>query len=639
MPRPRPARSAAACGLAALLTVTQLFAADAPPAAKPLLMGNTAEAAKLLKPSSEQVTVSSGLNGTTEITTDITIKAGESGYPGVDLIAPDGKWDLSPFSRIEAKITNLGQKPVVVTLRVDDDGPWQSNPWNGENKSIKPGETVTAMVRFGYSFGNPGYKLKSERAKQVKLFTGKRADETVLRLHSIEAAGKAGEALPVAPQNVRVIPKDGYVVGGGNKIDPKIITTKDAKAAVSGEAIDVTFDAKKPDAVLSLKLPEGAWDLKSSTQTTFTLKNTGPSAVTPRVKMNSIGGDGQWVAGEPIAPGATGEVVVTYANPEPIDFAVKNDRKFSSNQVSAIHVGVTGDAAAERSLSVTAIQGVLVPAEMPSWLGQRPPVEGDWKKTFEDNFDGTEIDLTRWNIYTANYWDKRTRFSKDNVLVGDGVVKLRYEKKTGHHNDDPNAKTFDYTCGFLDTYGKWVQRYGYFEARFKVPTAPGLWPAFWTMPDRGADKGPQWVRASTEKGGMELDIFEHLTKWGPYRYNIAHHWDGYGKNHKANGTSHAYYQPDKDGYITAGVLWLPGEATYYANGVEVAKWKDEKIGSVESYPILYMVSGGWDNNALDDKQLPADFVIDYVRIWQRGDLASEVDGTKGDGSARPKSQD
>jgi hypothetical protein len=42
--------------------------------------------------------------------------------------------------------------------------------------------------------------------------------------------------------------------------------------------------------------------------------------------------------------------------------------------------------------------------------------------------------------------------------------------------------------------------------------------------------------------------------------------------------------------------------------------------------MLTIPMGGWDNNALDDKQLPADFVIDYVRVWQRKDLASSVDG-------------
>ena len=37
-------------------------------------------------------------------------------------------------------------------------------------------------------------------------------------------------------------------------------------------------------------------------------------------------------------------------------------------------------------------------------------------------------------------------------------------------------------------------------------------------------------------------------------------------------------------------------------------------------PVVSMTgltTGGWDNNAIDDAQLPADFVIAYIRAWQR----------------------
>jgi hypothetical protein len=44
--------------------------------------------------------------------------------------------------------------------------------------------------------------------------------------------------------------------------------------------------------------------------------------------------------------------------------------------------------------------------------------------------------------------------------------------------------------------------------------------------------------------------------------------------------------------------------------------------------MFTLPQGGWDNNAVDDKQLPADFVVDYVRVWQRKDLASAADGPK-----------
>ena len=44
--------------------------------------------------------------------------------------------------------------------------------------------------------------------------------------------------------------------------------------------------------------------------------------------------------------------------------------------------------------------------------------------------------------------------------------------------------------------------------------------------------------------------------------------------------------------------------------------------------IIEITTGGWDNNSIDDSQLPADYIFDYVRVWQRKDLASDVDGYK-----------
>ena len=218
------------------------------------------------------------------------------------------------------------------------------------------------------------------------------------------------------------------------------------------------------------------------------------------------------------------------------------------------------------------------------------------------------------------------------------MVKLRYEKKTGIQNDGAKDlseyaggflakdKQTGYTSGFLDTFGKWAQRYGYFEARMKLPTAPGLWPCFWMVPERGPAAGIWWKRGSTGDGGMEFDIMEHLTRWGPHRFNIAMHWDGYEKDHKATGSVWNYCQPDKDGFITCGLLWTPGSAVYYCGGKELLRWEDPRVASVPEQMMFTLPMGGWDNSAIDDAQLPADFIVDYVRVWQRKDLASDADG-------------
>ena len=264
----------------------------------------------------------------------------------------------------------------------------------------------------------------------------------------------------------------------------------------------------------------------------------------------------------------------------------------------------------------------------PAWLGQRPPVDGEWTKTFEDNFDGNSIDLTKWNIYSDNYWDSKTHFSKDNVIVKDGKLTLRVEYKHGHHNDDPKGAETDYATGFADTFGKWTQRYGYFEARIKLPAAPNMFYAFWMMPDRGLDKGPQWKRADTGNKGMEFDILEGLSIWGRARHDFGCHWDGYDKNHKSCGMFNAYAQPDAEGFITVGMLWTPGLIILYDNGVETARWESSRIAQVQEYFILDNVTGGWETEGMDDEKLPGDLVIDYVRAWQRKDLASPEDGPK-----------
>ena len=77
-----------------------------------------------------------------------------------------------------------------------------------------------------------------------------------------------------------------------------------------------------------------------------------------------------------------------------------------------------------------------------------------------------------------------------------------------------------------------------------------------------------------------------------------------------------------------GLLWTPGVAVIYNNGKEIFRWENARVSDVQSYLMYDMVSGGWANTRLEDSQLPDDFYIDYVRVWQRMDLASPADGPK-----------
>jgi len=592
---------------------------------KPLVDLSAGDAASKFKPTSGDVTVAAG-NGAV----NVTFQPGKEGYPGVDLVQ-DGPLDLSQYGHIEAKVTNTGKAPILVAMRVDGDGPWQDNPWNTEQTYVQPGKTGTITLIFGYSYGHkPAYALKSNAIKAIKLFTGKVKAESSFRLESLVAAGQPGEVPAVDPATIRIKPKDGQA------LDSKVLATAPTggTAKVEGDTVTVSFTANAKDRFVAIKPPQGKWDFRDGTQVRVKIKNTGSAPITPRAKVESNGAYTEPGTVEPLAPGAEAEILVPFAASKPVEIEANTGTKkapptvkgtgttFSSNAVSAVTLGLEKDAA-PASFTVESILVESPVAQLPDWLGQRPPVEGDWKKTFDEEFDGTTVDTSKWNNTGPNFWDKQSHWSKDNVIVADGVAKLRYEKKRGHQNDDPAGKETEYQSGYLDTYGKWTQKYGYFEARMKLPKAPGLWPAFWMMPDRGEAAGEQWKRASTDKDGMEFDIMEFLSGWGVHRYNIAMHWDGYGKNHKATGNEHIYVQTDKDGFITCGLLWEPGKVTYYANGQPVLSWSDPRISTVQGDLMFTLPMGGWDNAPLDPKQLPDDFVIDYVRCWQRADMASK----------------
>jgi beta-glucanase (GH16 family) len=77
-----------------------------------------------------------------------------------------------------------------------------------------------------------------------------------------------------------------------------------------------------------------------------------------------------------------------------------------------------------------------------------------------------------------------------------------------------------------------------------------------------------------------------------------------GEEHKQLGTDRMYMQPDKDGFITAGLLWLPGQAIYYINGSETGRWENERISKVPSCILFTLPQGGWDNNAVDNSKPP-----------------------------------
>lgn len=104
-----------------------------------------------------------------------------------------------------------------------------------------------------------------------------------------------------------------------------------------------------------------------------------------------------------------------------------------------------------------------------------------WKIVWQDEFDGAAgalPNVSNWRFDVGEDWgnaqleydtDRASNASLDGA--GHLVITARQESYKGR----------GYTSARITTQGKREQRYGRFEARIKMPSGRGLWPAFWML--------------------------------------------------------------------------------------------------------------------------------------------------------------
>lgn len=259
--------------------------------------------------------------------------------------------------------------------------------------------------------------------------------------------------------------------------------------------------------------------------------------------------------------------------------------------------------------------------------------EGEWKLVWHDEFDGLELDRTKWD-YRLSMMGRRHPAWTDKGVHLDGrsnaVFSLLEEDgrpvssqlQTGYNfMDEPVTETkfggdhLQWNIGKLkrDLY---THTYGYYECRCRLQKrTEAWWSAFWMQsPVIGASLDPAVT-------GSELDIMECF---GPG--NVAPHnafSGGYGLdsvNRHVGGMSGL----DPDAFHRFGMSWDENGYTFYVDGVEdghiselVSKRPEFILISTEVKGYRYKdhqpVREAFDAVGKDD------FLVDYVRVFDRAD--------------------
>ena len=262
------------------------------------------------------------------------------------------------------------------------------------------------------------------------------------------------------------------------------------------------------------------------------------------------------------------------------------------------------------------------------------PEDSEWSLVWADEFDGTELDRTKWN-FRLNFWGERFDAYTDKgvMLDGNSHVELHLTNVDGKYVSpqlQTGSNSFDHisTTKGENPWGhksiwpfdvieepKFVHRFGYFECRCKFQKHPEImWSAFWVQsPTIGARFEPEWC-------GIESDIMECFKKDEIGTGNIM---GGYGKQFAEDGRVNYKLDETEDDWHTFAMDWRPDGYVFYCDGKEVSRC-NKHVSQVPQFILIttevlgyrlpektdspYIIKGDFVDDA---------FIVDYVRVFDR----------------------
>ncbi|MEM9064101.1 MAG: carbohydrate-binding protein [Planctomycetota bacterium] len=184
-----------------------------------------------------------------------------------------------------------------------------------------------------------------------------------------------------------------------------------------------------------------------------------------------------------------------------------------------------------------------------------------WRYIWSDEFDGTSLNPSNWepmfgdgSAYGIPGWgNNELQWYTDrpeNIQVSDGSLKIIAL--------DDGFGNRAYSSARLRSINLADFRYGRFEGRIKVPSATGMWPAFWMLPTGNVYGG--WAASG------EIDILETR--------NVATRVGGtihFGGASPANTFFGGEYEPGVDlgaSFHEYAIEWEPDTIRWFLDGVQ-----------------------------------------------------------------------
>jgi beta-glucanase (GH16 family) len=216
---------------------------------------------------------------------------------------------------------------------------------------------------------------------------------------------------------------------------------------------------------------------------------------------------------------------------------------------------------------------------------------------WSDDFAGTALDTNQWVYRTdSKHWSTQ---KPENVSVSDGTLRLGVKKEV--------AGGKQYTGSGVIS--RRAFRYGYYEARFKVPPGAGWHTSFWMMKHNNAgDTTPGTAR-------QELDVCENDSV-NLHSYSVnTHQWNP--PPHRTYGHKRVSTPDLSADFHVWGCEFTAETVKYFFDGKLVQTVDATQFPHGEQNIWLTTIAshlGG--TKAVDETRLPAAAVFDWVRFYE-----------------------
>jgi beta-glucanase (GH16 family) len=245
-----------------------------------------------------------------------------------------------------------------------------------------------------------------------------------------------------------------------------------------------------------------------------------------------------------------------------------------------------------------------------------------WTLVWSDEFNGSNgspVDSTKWTHETGGdgHGNQELEYYTEDVANSqqmDGNLVITATSEGAAQYSCWNG-TCQYTSARLVTNGHYTTKYGRIEARLKVPTGKGVWPAFWMLGDNISVVN--WPTCG------ELDIMETIGSDSATLHGSMHGPGYSGANPLTASTTLPSGAKLSDDFHIYSIEWGPDVVRFYLDSVlyETRTPADMPEGGVWVYDrpffiILNVAVGGqWPGSPDASTAFPVKMLVDYVHVY------------------------